>query len=277
MMQSEINKIKSTIKDNVNVQLFKEPFTVFNTYGKDNGSIRYNQSGKDPICAHLNQDVNYEGFNIEYRFNEFGLRGPSLQNKDKKIIFAGGSFCFGTGVNVEKTFPYIISQKLNADYLNISDVDSISELITILKDIKEKFKPDYFILSDTRFISEIGWLRLYILDRFPKENEKKLGWEAIADNTILSNNDIRRFAQHLFEKTDDDTLLMFESFCKELFDIPMIFVYFNRKNFANKSFNFKYFQQIKMEAKDVIDMSRDNNHPGPLTHQIVADKILKLL
>ena len=32
-----------------------------------------------------------------------------------------------------------------------------------------------------------------------------------------------------------------------------------------------------MEAKDVIDMSRDNNHPGPLTHQIVADKILKLL
>ena len=70
---------------------------------------------------------------------------------------------------------------------------------------------------------------------------------------------------------------MFEYFCKELFDIPMIFVYFNRKSFINKKFDFKYFKQIKIEAKDVIDMSRDNYHPGPLTHQIVADKILTLL
>lgn len=274
---NEVNKIKSTIKDNVNTQLFKKPFTVLNTYGKDNGSIRYNDSGKDPICTHLIQTFNYEGVNIEYKFNEFGLRGPSLKNKNKKILFAGGSFCFGTGVNVEQTFPYIISEQLDADYLNLSDVDSLSELIPILKDIKEKFKPDYFVLSDTRFITEIGWLRLYILDRFPKQNEQKLGWEAIADNTILSNGDIRRFAQHLFEKTDDDTLLMFEAFCKDLFDIPMIFVYFNRKSFANKTIDFKYFKQIKLEAKDVVDISRDNNHPGPLTHKMVADKILKLL
>ena len=274
---SEVYKIKSTIKYNVNTQLFKKPFTVLNSYGKDSGIIKYKQPGKDPICAHLIQTVNYEGIKIEYQFNEFGLRGPHLENKDKKILFAGGSFCFGTGVNVEQTFPNIISKQLNADYLNVSDVDSLSELITILKDIKEKFKPDYFILSDTRFINEIGWLRLYILDRFPKENQKKIGWEAIADNTVLSNNNIRKFAQHLFEKTDDDTILMFESFCKDLFDIPMIFVYFDRKNFANKSFDFKHFKQIKIKAKDVIDMSRDNNHPGPLTHKIIADKILTLL
>ena len=64
----EINKIKSEIKQNVNINLFKEPFSILKTYGKDDGKNRYRHMGRDPISAHLTQNVDYSKVEIEYKF-----------------------------------------------------------------------------------------------------------------------------------------------------------------------------------------------------------------
>lgn len=243
--------------------LFKEPYKHEYTYGKDNGQIEFKGNGKDPLTAHLKQDVDYSNLLIEYKYNSIGLRCPELSNKSKKIIFAGGSFCFGTGVNLEDTYAYILSKKLNADYINLSDVDSLTELIDPLNKFKD-FDPDYVVISDTRFISEIGWLRMYLLDRIKEDNLK-------------ADSETKKFLMECFERNDDDVIKMFEAFCKITFPrAKLIFLYCQRKHFT-KDIKFEHFMGLKITSNDVIDMARDNLHPGPKTHHMIGEFLFKLL
>jgi len=250
-------------KFRITKDLYKEPNTVEVSYGKDTGISEYNGKGKDPLTKHLIQDVDYTDKEIKYEFNSIGLRCPETTNKNKRIIFAGGSFCFGTGVNLEDTFAYILSKKINADYINLSDVDSLTELVDSLSKFKD-YNPDYLIISDTRFISEIGWLRMYILDRTKEDNLK-------------ADPETKKFLMNCFQNHDDDVIKMFEAYCKNLFpNTKLIFVYCKRKHFT-RDINFKYFTGLQITSEDVLDIARDNAHPGPKTHNMVAQFLFKLL
>jgi len=287
-----VKKIKAMLKDNVNLSLYKAPFTIEKYYGRDDEKTHYGDPGKDPICNHLIQDVDYKKIKIQYKFNSFGLRGPepNAKKSDKKILFAGGSFCFGTGLNVEDTFPYILSEMMGADYLNLSDVDSLTELIPYLKDIKSKFNPDYFVLCDTRFINEIDWIRTFTYQNISeggdldmteiiKTNEirrrslKLFELEDYETNHLITKNELKRFANEMFNIEAMNTMTMFDSFCKDIFNIPMAFVYFDRKLFTSKEFEFKNLRSIKINKKEVVDIARDNVHPGPKTNYYIANLV----
>jgi hypothetical protein len=243
--------------------LFKQPNSVEFTYGKDNGVSVYRGNGRDPLTAHLIQDVDYSDILIKYEYNSLGLRCPEINGKNKKILFCGGSFCFGTGINLEDTYAYILAKKINADYLNLSDVDSLTELLDPLNKFKD-FDPDYIIVSDTRFISEIGWLRMYLIDRIKEENLK-------------ADSETKKFLMDCFHKNDDDTIKMFEAYCKVLFPrSKLIFLYCQRKHFT-KDIKFNHFMGLKITSQDVIDIARDNLHPGPKTHHMIAEFLFKLL
>lgn len=282
-----VKRIKAMLKDNVNLSLYKNPYAIEKYYGRDDGRTHYGDPGKDPICNHLIQNIDYKKINIEYKFNSFGLRGPEPDSKktDKKILFAGGSFCFGTGINVEDTLPYILSEMMEANYLNLSDVDSLTELIPHLRDIKNKFNPDYFVLCDTRFINELDWIRLFtyknisedldMSDIIMNNNIRKKTLDLLEEEKdyVITKNELKKFANEMFDIEAMNTITMFDSFCKDIFNVPMVFVYFNRKSFISKQFNFKNLKPIMIEKEEVIDMARDNVHPGPKTNQYIANLV----
>jgi hypothetical protein len=253
------------VKDRFRIvkELFKEPDSLQLTYGKDTGVSEFNGKGKDPLTKHLIQTVDYSNIPIEYRFNSLGLRCPENTGKKTKMIFAGGSFCFGTGVNVEDTYAYLLAKKLDADYINLSDVDSLTELVEPLSKFKD-YNPDYLVISDTRFISEIGWLRMYILDRTKEDNLK-------------ADPETKKFLMECFENHDNDVIKMFESYCRNLFpNAKLLFVYCQRKHFT-RDIQFDHFTGLKITSEDVLDLARDNVHPGPKTHDMIARFLIKLL
>lgn len=66
-------------------------------------------------------DWYYKDKTITYSFNSLGHRSKEVQDLDKNnyILFLGCSHTMGVGLELEKTFPYLISKKLECDYYNL--------------------------------------------------------------------------------------------------------------------------------------------------------------
>lgn len=125
----------------------------------------------------VNSSVTYTGVdhkNIEYKLNSLGHRCKDLSeiNLDEYILFAGCSNTFGIGLDLENTYPYLVSKKLNCDYYNLSisgtGIDVLEyNLLTWFLTIKQKPKalivqwPDHSrflnISSDNMFTPMGSW------------------------------------------------------------------------------------------------------------------------
>jgi hypothetical protein len=238
--------------------LFKIPNTAQDFYEKDNGhNFKLNAKGSDTFSSHVIQYTDWDKISFNYRWNSLGLRGPEPDFSAKnKILFLGGSLCLGTGVPVEQSFPDILSKMLNANYINVSDCDSIADFIEPVKQFID-YKPQYVIVSDTRFIQSYGWA---LIDLYRNRG-------------VEHTNTYKR----LFKRSDDEFLLMFEAYLKNLFpNSKLILTYSMRKAFLNIP-KFSHFSIVRFTKDDVIDLARDNAHPGPITHQTFAEKIYEKL
>jgi hypothetical protein len=234
--------------------LFKEPNTTQNFYGKDNGSsFKLKEKGRDTFSSHVVQETNWNNISFNYTWNSLGLRGPEPNYSAKnKILFLGGSLCIGTGVPVENSFPDILAKMLDANYINMSDCDSIADFIEPVKKFVD-YDPQYVIISEPRFVQSYGW--------------------ALID--LYGKRDLEHTATYkkLFKRADDEFLLMFEAYLKNLFpNAKLILTYSMRKSFLTIP-KFNYFSIIKFTKNDLVDLGRDNMHPGIRTHQIFAEKI----
>lgn len=69
-----------------------------------------------------NNDWYYNRVEINYTFNSFGHRCKDIKELDfdNYFLFIGCSHTQGVGVELEKTYPYIVSKYLKADYYNMS-------------------------------------------------------------------------------------------------------------------------------------------------------------
>jgi hypothetical protein len=67
-------------------------------------------------------DWYYRTANISYNRNSFGHRCKEVSevDLDNYILFAGCSFTEGYGLEIEKTYPYIVSNLFNCDYYNLA-------------------------------------------------------------------------------------------------------------------------------------------------------------
>ena len=66
-------------------------------------------------------DWYYRNKTITYQYNEYGHRCKSIHDidLDNYILFAGCSHTEGVGLELETTFPYLVSNQLGNDYYNM--------------------------------------------------------------------------------------------------------------------------------------------------------------
>ena len=235
----------------------KTPNTEQDSYGKDSQDIKMGVAGDDPFTKHIIQDVDWTDIPISYKWNSFGLRGPEPDlTADTRILFAGGSTTLGVGVPVENTYPYIVANKLNASYVNLSDVDSLEELVDLLPHAKQ-FEPHIVVISDTRFVQYYAW--------------------ALSD--IYRSKEIERKASYknIFKKSDERYIKTFDGYIKSLFpESKIIFARCVRRAFLNIP-ELHHMQDVRFEKEHVVDLARDNKHPGPKSHELFAEEILKCI
>ncbi len=92
---------------------------------------------------------------IQYKFNEHGFRSDSFSNSPG-AIFLGCSLAFGVGLPYEKTWPYLISKKLNLSCWNLSQpAGSLDTCYRLAKYWVPVLKPEYiFILKPSIYRRE---------------------------------------------------------------------------------------------------------------------------
>lgn len=105
-------------------------------------------------------DWYYRNVEINYTRNNLGHRSKNIEDLDKSnyILFAGCSQTEGIGSELETTYPYVLSKKLNCDYYNLAvggtGNDVISHnILAWLATVKEK--PKALVIQwavDSRFI-----------------------------------------------------------------------------------------------------------------------------
>lgn len=236
-------------------RLFKDPNTVDLHYGKDvEDAFKLGEPGKDVFTSEIVQDFDWSTTDITYKWNSLGLRGPEPNyNANTRILFAGGSLSLGVGVPLEKTFPYVLSEKLNASYINLSDADTITDLIDPLKKFKD-FDPTVVVINDTRFIQQYGW--------------------ALIDIYKVRNIEGSNLYKTIFADCDRTFLMMFECYLKMLFpNALLVLATCDRRSFKRKFPDLEHFVKVPFFRNEVVDLARDNAHPGPLSHAAFAEKI----
>lgn len=241
---------------------FKEP-RVPNTSTKNYGSdvvenFKMGVKGGDTFTSHLVQDYNWLDHDFNYDWNDFGFRGPNPNfNSKTKILYAGGSMMLGTGVPVENSFTHLFAEKMGCDYLNMSDFDCMSDLIPPLRTLGREYNPDYLILNDTRFIQESGWVLNYILRSTELDKEQK------------------HFYKDMLLTSGINFLVMFESFLYDMFpNTKIVFLWARyRKHFKNAP-AWEKITNVIYSPNDMVDLARDNRHPGIKSHIGFANRLI---
>lgn len=99
--------------------------------------------------------LNWNKNSITYKFNNYGFRSDSF-SKSPGVIFLGCSLAFGVGLPYKKTWPYLISKKLNLSCWNLSQpAGSLDTCYRLAKYWVPVLKPEYiFILKPSVYRRE---------------------------------------------------------------------------------------------------------------------------
>jgi hypothetical protein len=129
--------------------------STFEFYGGDDKEVFLENLHKQP------PDWYYRDTKITYKYNNHGHRCKDLKeiNFSNYLLFTGCSHTQGIGLELEKTFPYMLSQELGMDYYNLalsaSGVDVLHYNLMIWF-AKYKLKPRAIFVQwpdHSRFIS----------------------------------------------------------------------------------------------------------------------------
>lgn len=73
-------------------------------------------------CEKMPEDWYYRHVKVNYSYNRLGFRfkQPEDIDLDNYILFTGCSHAEGIGLELEKSFPYLISNYFNMDYVNLA-------------------------------------------------------------------------------------------------------------------------------------------------------------
>lgn len=222
----------------------REPNTVLNFCSCDSERLYYKNLEEQP------DDWYYRDNQISYNHNSLGHRCKNIEDidLDNYILFSGCSFVEGLGLELEKTFPYLVSTDLNTDYYNLglsaSGIDTMTHNLIVWLNTVKKLPKAVVIL----------WT---FEDRFatmsPHSNDLKFN----IPRTVRGNE-----ARFLALGTQIG--------------------YFNsRRNLNSRLVNQLYRETtiIELEVADLnpYDLARDLKHPGIISHQILAKKVIHKL
>lgn len=236
------------------------PNQTVNWYGKDTEEQSF---AIDPATAHLKNTVALSGHEITYAWNSMGYRGPEPNASAKtKILLAGGSVMIGTGLPLEFTLAERIAEYYDADYLNISDYDSLVDTLDPIKQYGIPYDPDIIIIGDTRFITENNWLLALMKMRVREKSP------------LISKADIR-FYQECFDKSNKQAIEMYTYCIDTLFpNAKKVYLIAPRKQFKGID---NMPNQVSITDELLIDLARDGVHPGPDSIELIKNKIIEKL
>ena len=242
--------------------LYKQPNTTSLWSDEDTeGNYVQGGRGKWRMTNHLNQERDWE--KISYSYNDDGLRGPKPDvNAKKKIIFAGNCVFFGHGVYVEDSFPHIYSKKIGASYINISESRIFTDMIEDIDRISKWFKPDKIVFSSCRFFDASSFIELHMRLRFNKLFYKDKEQRSLIRNELRGRIKKSHFTHMTY---------IFE-YLKNKYKCPI--VYIHQKDF--NPFTYEGINIININEDLMVDLGRDNKHPGPQSHNLIANEIYKL-
>jgi hypothetical protein len=201
-------------------------------------------------------DWYYRTADITYNYNSLGHRSiePTNLNLDNYILFTGCSHTEGLGLELEKTYPYIISSELQCDYYNLalggSGIDTMTHnLITWLNHVKTP--PKALVIQwpkDVRFLTIRDNDRVTL--HLPKNS---LGFSP----NIITTGDVPRFM------VAGDTIGYFKS--KKKLSSMLINNCYRESNIVN----------IEPKELAIFDYARDMLHCGIVSNDFLAKRILK--
>lgn len=168
---------------------------IYNGFiGADDSNVILNFLGSDNLETYEKKvaevkDWYYKDKEITYSLNEYGHRCKSIKeiDLDNYILFLGCSNTEGIGVELEKSFPYLVSQSMNCDYYNLAvegtGIDVLEHnLVNWFYTVKQK--PKYVVLQYpgyTRFVAKFPGYSSFLLSGTWSEDEYSKRFIASAD------------------------------------------------------------------------------------------------
>lgn len=226
---------------------------------KPNKTLRYAGSDNENRYLHHLQiqppDWYYRTTEITYKYNSLGHRCKNIEDidLDNYILFSGCSHVEGVGLELEKTFPYLVANELGMDYYNLglggSGIDVMAYNLIIWLNTVKKLPKAVVIL-----------------------------WTYEARFATIQDNEL---TFHLPSNTDTKTG-KFMSSSGKFMSLGNDINYFNSKKiFNSKIVNSCYSETklIELESEDFVqyDKARDFMHRGIVSQQMLAEKILTKL
>lgn len=187
---------------------------------------------------------------ISYKFNSHGFRSEEFK-EGKNIIFLGCSITFGTGINLEDTFPYKVAKSINYNCCNLGVSGSSNDTAFRLSEYWiPKINPDIVVLLSPEES------RLELLSNNPTESiHYRINKESLKDSFYEKwvineeNGRLNRLKNQL----------SIQNICQS-------------RNI--KFLNFNVESDFCFTEKD---LARDLSHPGVLSHHSFSEKILNFI
>lgn len=238
----------------------------------------------------------FKGFHKDgayYEFNQYGWRCDefTINHKNKyHILYAGCSETMGQGDAVEKSWPYILNEKINT-VKTVSGFYSLGgaglgwqDIINNIREYISKFgKPNAVIILFPDICRHIRW--------WPSNEEKTQGrfYEFMTTDISMAHT-VEPVDIHLDIEMEQNfyinfvlTMQLFEDFCDSN-GIDLIWSTWDdifRDIINRNQIKFKYYKPLMWQSKEVaayIDIDstltviKDDGHRGSAVHHVWADK-----
>lgn len=194
-------------------------------------------------------DWYYKSANITYAHNSLGHRCKNIEDidLDNYLLFTGCSHVEGVGLELEKTFPYIVSESLGMDYYNLaiggSGNDIMLHNLVAWLSVTKKMPKSLIIMwpQKARFClkQDISW--------------------TLYNATSAEDYTMRKFMAL------GDTIGYFDT------------VQILTEQLINTCYSESKIIQLDSANIDYIDLARDLAHPGVLANIKIANQILEQL
>lgn len=232
--------------------------------------FEFGGKSKHWLSQHVTQTYDWDKHPFTYKWNSLGLRGPEPDyNANQKILTIGNSLTLGQGVPVENSCIHLLAEELQADYINLSEFFVLTDCIDQLLELAPKYNPDVVLIWTGRFITGLDMITNYGLKKIPD----------------FKDPDARSRVNSAMFNTSANVVRMFEALVKET--CPNAKAYWvtpeadansrPRDSWLNEEVWSKSdFDVIKINLFDsVVDLGRDNQHPGIESHKRLRDLICK--
>lgn len=198
---------------------------------------------------------------IEYKLNSQGYRCNEFSNQE--ILILGCSQTEGHGMPIELTWPYLISQKMNKDYINLAKGGEglQAQIVKAFQFFKEFYHPKYIFAAFPITRLEVPLINLTVKN---ESNHERVKSRENIGKAMLSNKLLEKFSKepHMVENILPEEfaifynmlfLKMFIQYCKSN-NIILLWTCVNDSSL--EQYQFKNFTDTYFES----DFPGDNCH-----------------